>query len=145
VSDCEVAETTLTECDAFWVNSRHDFGGDRIYADRHFTGVRVKQKFQKLDVEKIRRLKVHKLPTLDYSWRRNAYVSRIPSLETSASNTSTNSMMDPVALQKETPQVREAIIAKSKRIAIAYNKGAYQYVSDETDPASLGSGERLRR
>jgi hypothetical protein len=53
--------------------------------------------------------------------------------------------MDPVALAKESPETQAAIIAKSKRIAIAYNKGAYQYVTDETDPKSLGSGERLRR
>ena len=104
-----------------------------------------KQVFQKLDVEKLRKLKVNKLPTYDYSWRRGAAVSKIPSLDTTANSTSTKSMMDPVALQKETPEVRKAIIAKSKRLAIAYNKGPVMFITDETDPASLGSGERLRR
>lgn len=46
--------------------------------------------------------------------------------------------MDPVQLAKESPEVQEAIIAKSKRIAIAYSKGAYQYVTDETDAKTIG-------
>jgi hypothetical protein len=46
--------------------------------------------------------------------------------------------MDPVSLARETPEVRDAIIAKSKRLAPAYNKGAVQYVSDETDPKTIG-------
>lgn len=54
------------------------------------------------------------------------------------------SIMDPFNLQKESEEVREAIIAKSKRVAIAYNKGGYQYISDETDPTTLGSSERRR-
>jgi hypothetical protein len=51
---------------------------------------------------------------------------------------SRKSMTDPMTLAKESPEVREAIIAKSKRIAIAYNKGAYQYVSDESDAKTIG-------
>ena len=47
-------------------------------------------------------------------------------------------VMDAAFLAKESPEVREAIIAKSKRIAIAYNKGAYQYVSDESDAKTIG-------
>lgn len=54
------------------------------------------------------------------------------------------SIMDPFNLQKESEEVQEAIIAKSKRVAIAYNKGGYQYISDETDPTTLGSSERRR-
>jgi hypothetical protein len=46
--------------------------------------------------------------------------------------------MDQAKLAKESPEVRDAIIAKSKRIAIAYSKGAYQYVSDETDAKTIG-------
>ena len=69
----------------------------------------------------------------------------LQSLETNACNTTRNSVMDAVSLAKEPEHVREAIIAKSKRIAIAYNKGAYQYVTDGTDPKTIGSGERLRR
>lgn len=67
------------------------------------------------------------------------------SLETTACFTARQSMTDAAVLAKEPEHVREAIIAKSKRIAIAYNKGAYQYVTEETDPKTIGSGERLRR
>jgi len=47
-------------------------------------------------------------------------------------------MMDPVKLAKETPEVREAIIAKSKRLAPAFNKGAIQYITDDADIQTLG-------
>jgi hypothetical protein len=47
-------------------------------------------------------------------------------------------VMDPVQLAKETPEVREAIIAKSKRLAPAFNKGAVQYVTDGADIETLG-------
>lgn len=72
-------------------------------------------------------------------------VMQAKSLQTNACFTSRVSMTDAAVLAKEPEHVREAIIAKSKRIAIAYNKGAYQYVTDETDPKTIGSGERLRR
>lgn len=49
-----------------------------------------------------------------------------------------NSVMDAAQLAKEAPEVRDAIIAKSKRLAPAFNKGAYQYVSDEADVQTLG-------
>lgn len=72
-------------------------------------------------------------------------VMQAQSLNTNASFTTKHSVMDAAMLAKEPEHVREAIIAKSKRIAIAYNKGAYQYVTDHTDPKTIGSGERLRR
>lgn len=72
-------------------------------------------------------------------------VMQAESLQTNACFTSRVSMTDAAVLAKEPEHIREAIIAKSKRIAIAYNKGAYQYVTDGTDPKTIGSGERLRR
>lgn len=72
-------------------------------------------------------------------------IMQAKSLDTNASFTTKHSVMDAAMLAREPEHVREAIIAKSKRIAIAYNKGAYQYVTDETDPKTIGSGERLRR
>lgn len=51
---------------------------------------------------------------------------------------SRNSVMDAAQLAKEAPEVREAIIAKSKRLAPAYSKGAVQYVTDDADVQSLG-------
>jgi hypothetical protein len=49
-----------------------------------------------------------------------------------------NSVMDAAQLAKEAPEVRAAIIAKSKRLAPAYSKGAVQYVTDDADIQSLG-------
>lgn len=51
---------------------------------------------------------------------------------------SRNSVMDAAQLAKEAPEVRDAIIAKSKRLAPAYNKGAVQYVTDGADIETLG-------
>ena len=69
----------------------------------------------------------------------------IPSVDTGkASVLGVKSIMDPFNLQKESEEVQEAIIAKSKRVAIAYNKGGYQYLTDDTDPTTLGSSERRR-
>lgn len=48
------------------------------------------------------------------------------------------SVMDPRTLAAERPEVREAILAKSQRIAPAFSKGAYQYVTDGTDASDLG-------
>lgn len=72
-------------------------------------------------------------------------VMQAKSLVTTACFTARQSMTDAASLAKEPQHVQDEIIAKSKRIAIAYNKGAYQYVTDETDPKTIGSGERLRR
>ena len=71
---------------------------------------------------------------------------KIPSLNPTsvAGAATTTSVMDPRALASETKETRDEIIAKSKRVAIAYNKGAYQYVTDETDPKTLGSADRRR-
>jgi hypothetical protein len=65
---------------------------------------------------------------------------QIPSLDPSsvANSASTTSVMDPRALAAEPKAIRDEIIAKSKRVAIAYNKGAYQYITDDTDPVSIG-------
>lgn len=41
-------------------------------------------------------------------------------------------------LHLETEQVQKEIINKTKRVAIAYNKGAYQYVTDGTDLTDVG-------
>ena len=72
-------------------------------------------------------------------------VMQVKSLQTNACFTARQSMTEAASLAKEPKHIQEAIIAKSKRIAIAYNKGAYQYVTDETDPKTIGSAERLRR
>lgn len=70
---------------------------------------------------------------------------RAPSRESNLCYTGRNNVMEPMQLAKESPEVRAAIIAKSRRIAIAYNKGAYQFITEGTDLKTIGSGERLRR
>lgn len=47
-----------------------------------------------------------------------------------------NSIMD--NLKNETPEIQEAIIAKSKQIAPAFSKGAYQYITPGTDLTDIG-------
>jgi hypothetical protein len=46
--------------------------------------------------------------------------------------------MDPVMLARESPEVQQAIIAKSKRLAPQFNKGAVQYITEEQDLTVLG-------
>lgn len=52
------------------------------------------------------------------------------------------SIMDRMSLDKEPEHVKEQILAKSKRIALMYNKGAYQYISDEIDVTTIGTRNR---
>jgi len=48
------------------------------------------------------------------------------------------SIMDPKELAKESAETRAAIIAKSRRLAPIWNKGAYQFISEEMDPTDIG-------
>jgi hypothetical protein len=81
----------------------------------------------------------YKPPAISYPRAESEAVAKIPSLMTATTFIpSRKSMTDPMTLAKEKPEVRDAIIAKSKRIAIAYSKGAYQYVTDEADAKTIG-------
>lgn len=75
-----------------------------------------------------------------YSMREGAGdLLKAPSVkDTHIGAVSTKSVMDPMYWKGEDPKVIEQTIAKSKRIAIAYNKGGYQYVTDGTDPTTIG-------
>lgn len=53
-----------------------------------------------------------------------------------ANSTANRSIMN--KLHEEPEHVRKEIIAKSKRVAIAYNKGAYQYITDGADTTDIG-------
>jgi hypothetical protein len=65
--------------------------------------------------------------------------SHIPSLETNTPFTGArNSVMEPSVLAKESAEVREEIIAKSKRISIPFNKGAYQYIDTPDQAINIG-------
>jgi len=41
-------------------------------------------------------------------------------------------------LHLESAEVRDQILAKSTRLAPAFNKGAVQYITEESDPRFLG-------
>lgn len=71
---------------------------------------------------------------------------KVNSIDTNTDPNATayKSVMDPRNLAKEKPEVAAATIAKSKRIAIAYNKGSYQFIDDGIDPTCLGSSERRK-
>jgi hypothetical protein len=62
----------------------------------------------------------------------------VPSLVTNQTFVGKPNIMDPISLMKESPEVREQIIAKSKRLAPIYSKGAVQYISDGEDLTTLG-------
>lgn len=48
------------------------------------------------------------------------------------------SIMDPMKLNKESEEIKNKIISKSKQISIPYNKGGYMYISEGYDPTDLG-------
>jgi hypothetical protein len=52
--------------------------------------------------------------------------------------TAYKSHMDPRNLAKEKPEVAAATIAKSKKIAIGYNKSSYMYIDDGIDTKDIG-------
>lgn len=47
-------------------------------------------------------------------------------------------MMEPMVLQKESPEVQAEILRKASRLVPQYNKGAVQYTPDGQDPSDLG-------
>jgi len=67
----------------------------------------------------------------------------MPKINSINTNTDPNatayrSVMDPRNLAKEKPEVAAATIAKSQKIGIGFNKGAYQYIDDGIDTKDLG-------
>lgn len=112
-----------------------------VYAQSSFKRKKKKVKgpvATKLNLARVASVAVNKLPSYDYSFRRPDVQRVIPSHQTTNHVTEKLSVMNPMSLAKESPEVREAIIAKSKRIAIAYSKGAYQLITDETDLKTIG-------
>ena len=69
--------------------------------------------------------------------------SHVKSLEATTPVTcARTSIMDRMSLDKEPEHVREQILAKSKRIAQMYNKGGYQYITDDIDVTTIGTRSR---
>lgn len=93
----------------------------------------------KINLAALSRVNTNKIPNYNRGSLRPGTDVVIPShVTTTQFVPARNSVMDAAQLEREAPEVREAIIAKSKRIAIAYSKGAYQYVTDETDAKTIG-------
>lgn len=70
------------------------------------------------------------------SWANNEYIPSVVS--NSKTNMSRNSMVEKVARGEITGDAAEAVMAKSKRIGIAFSKGGYQYITEGTDLKTLG-------
>jgi hypothetical protein len=80
---------------------------------------------------------MNKIPSLATPPGRST--AHIKSLDpTNMSPALVHSIMDPKELAKESPETRAAIIAKSQRLAPAYNKGAFQYITDGADMSDIG-------
>jgi len=95
--------------------------------------------YKKLDHEYVRDLGVNKIPSYDYSWRRGAEANNIPSHVTTTQFVPARiSMTDPMSLAKESKETQDAILAKSKRLAPLYSKGAVQYITDDENIKQLG-------
>jgi hypothetical protein len=96
---------------------------------------------KKLKVSRLEKFNTLKIPSYSSSSLRVGAdtASSLPSLvSTTQFIPNRTGMMDPVKLAKESPEVRDAIIAKSKRLAPAYSKGAVQYITDDADIQTLG-------
>ena len=72
--------------------------------------------------------------------RSTAHIKSLESMDPAVC--SRNSIMDRMSLDKEPKHIQEQILDKSKRIALMYNKGAYQYISDEIDVTTIGTRNR---
>lgn len=89
---------------------------------------------KKLDLRKMQQCTTEKLPSYVNTLRPGTEVySKLKSLDTSIQSVARASVMDPRELDKESKEVRDKIIAKSKRIGITCHKSSYQYITDETD------------
>lgn len=73
---------------------------------------------------------IRRLGSLDYQ--------KFESKHDTSYHATVTSIMDPMILQRENEETRAAIIAKSKCIAPAYSKGAYQLITPGMDPSDLG-------
>lgn len=76
-------------------------------------------------------------PFREYRPKRDSRITReYASLQTDNGVCARNTIMDNLHL--ESTEVREEILAKSTRLAPAFNKGAVQYITEGSDPRFLG-------
>lgn len=91
------------------------------------------------------RAEAYKGSFMEYKPKMTTYrkTSHIKSVETdTVAVCARTSIMDPINLNREPEHVREAILNKSKRIAQMYNKGGYQYITDDVDVKTIGTRNR---
>lgn len=87
------------------------------------------------------KLKSQSHKTLSNTFGKPSWATKddIPSvIGTSKTTMSRNSMVEKVARGEITGEAADAVIAKSKRIGIAFSKGGYQYITEGTDLKTLG-------
>lgn len=77
-------------------------------------------------------------PALDFSKQRAQQHRQYPSAHSASGVAAKTSIMDPHNLNRESEEVRQAVLSKSRRVAPAYNKGGYQFITDETDITAVG-------
>lgn len=86
----------------------------------------------------VKRRKFKELKATSYAGEELAG-KQYPSLVTnSKAECGRTNMMEPMILQRETPEVQAAILRKASRLVPQFNKGAVQYTPDEQDPSDLG-------
>lgn len=121
-----------------WLKQRHL---DKITFEQYLEECVGQGGFSKTETM-IKQGKSHKMktyqPAVSYSRSRIQDNRKYHSKDTGQGVAGNRSIMDPHNLSKESAETQQAIINKSKRIAVAYNKGGYQYVTDGADLASLG-------
>lgn len=79
-------------------------------------------------------------PCYDHSWRRPGSTHKIPSHQgpVDSGGTARHSIMESVLRGQESPEVAAEIIRKSKCLAPAYSKGAYQFVGSKDQAQDAG-------
>ena len=77
--------------------------------------------------------------SIKYDYPGRAELKAIKSVETGTTEVcAKRSVMDPRAWVNEDPATVAEIVAKSTRVAPAFNKGGYVYLTEETDPTTIG-------
>lgn len=85
--------------------------------------LKTKQKFKPIDTY-----------SLSYRGQHNIRIS----VDSGSGIAAKKSIMDEMVLQREKPEVAEAIRQKARRTAPLFNKGGLQYISDGEDLTSIG-------
>jgi hypothetical protein len=108
---------------------------------------RAKQVFEKHQLEfcqklgqNVEQLKVKQKfsPIQTYSLTYRGKNEKRISVDSGTGIAAKRSIMDPMVLQREKPEVVEAIKQKAMRTAPLFNKGGLQYISDGEDLTSIG-------